>query len=71
MNKAKGTDNPAQAKLLFINIIPIIDNTIICPAVMLANKRIVNAAGLTSNPINSIGTNIGYNATGTPGGINM
>lgn len=38
-----------------------------CPAVMLANKRIINANGFVNIPINSTGIIIGANQTGTPG----
>ena len=71
INKAIGTDNPDHARLSFTKIIEIKDITIMCPAVMLANKRINNAAGLIKIPAISIGTKIGYKAKGTPGGINM
>ena len=71
INKAIGTDNPDHARLSFTKIIEIKDITIMWPAVMLANKRINNAAGLIKIPAISIGTNIGYKAKGTPGGINM
>ena len=71
MNKAIGMDNPDQAMLSFTKIIEIKEITIIWPAVMLANKRINNAAGLIKIPAISIGTKIGYKAKGTPGGINM
>lgn len=38
-----------------------------CPAVMFANKRIINAKGFVNIPIISTGHIIGYNALGTGG----
>ena len=71
INKAIGIDNPDHAMLSFTKIIEIKEITIMWPAVMFANKRINNAAGLIKIPAISIGTKIGYKAKGTPGGINM
>ena len=67
INSVIGTDKPDQARLPLTKIIPTKDTTIICPAVMFANKRINNAAGLINIPANSIGIRMGYKATGTPG----
>ena len=50
-----------------ININEIKLNTIICPAVMLANKRIIKEIGLIKIPINSIGAKNNFIGTGTPG----
>ena len=41
---------------------------IICPAVMLAVKRIINTKGFIKIPIISIGTNINLMGSGTPCG---
>ena len=71
MNSAIGTDNPDQAKLSFTKMIEINDTTIICPAVILAKSRIINAAGLINIPAISIGIKIGYKAIGTPGGVKI
>ena len=44
-------------------------NIIICPATMLAKRRIIKAAGLINTaPANSTGINISFTAKGTPGG---
>ena len=67
MNNAIGTDNSPHASDLLIKIIEMRDNTIMCPAVMFANKRIINANGLVKIPTNSIGIIIGNKAHGTPG----
>ena len=42
-------------------------NIIICPAVMFANKRIINAKGFVNIPKTSTGIIIGNNHFGTPG----
>jgi hypothetical protein len=42
-------------------------STIICPAVMFANKRIISANGFENNPIISTGIIIGNSQNGTPG----
>ena len=49
------------------NIKPIILINTMCPAVMFAYKRIINAKGLIIRPNNSIGANIIFIGTGTPG----
>ncbi len=67
INKAIGTDNPAQPVDLFKNIIENKAKMIMCPAVIFANKRIINAKGLVKIPTISIGIIIGSNASGTPG----
>lgn len=67
MNNAIGTDKNPQAALWFTKIIEINANTMMCPAAMLANKRIINAKGFVKIPTNSIGIIIGNKATGTPG----
>ena len=71
MNKAMGTDNNPQASDLFMKIIEISDNTMMCPAVMFANKRIIKAKGLVKIPTNSIGIIMGNKAHGTPGVAKM
>ena len=40
---------------------------IMCPAVIFANKRIINEAGLIKTPANSIRAKKGFKGTGTPG----
>ena len=52
-------------------MIEIKDTTIICPAVMFAKRRIINAAVLIKIPAISIGIKIGYKAKGTPGGAKI
>lgn len=47
------------------------DKMIMCPAVMFANKRTVNANGFVKIPITSIGIMIINNGTGTPGVAKM
>lgn len=42
-------------------------NTIICPAVIFANNRIISANGFENNPIISTGIIIGRSQKGTPG----
>jgi len=78
MNTANATDkgeNPQPATLLIapkINIKTTKLKMMICPAIMLANKRMINAAGLISNtPASSIGININLTKKGTPGGQNI
>jgi len=67
INKAKGTEtNPIIADLN-TNIKPINEMTMICPAVIFANKRIIKAIGLINIPAISIGINIGQIAFGACG----
>ena len=54
-------------QLLKINIKPIKLINTMCPANMLAYKRIIKANGLMTNPINSIGAKIIFMGVGTPG----
>jgi hypothetical protein len=42
-----------------------------CPAVMLANNRIIKANGFVKIPINSIGTRIILTNEGIPGATNI
>ncbi len=67
MNKVNNTETGATATDLKINIKPIKLNTIMWPAVMLANKRIVNDIGFTNIPTISIGARNNFIGTGTPG----
>ena len=53
--------------MLKININPIILYNTICPAVIFAYKRIINEKGLMIVPNSSIGANIIFIGTGTPG----
>ena len=71
INKVIGTDKPAQPKFLFIKIVEINAKTMMWPAVMFANKRIINANGFVKIPTISKGIIIGIKATGTPGGQKM
>ena len=75
MNTAKATDNGEKPQPATFDMPPKMNiNTmklkiIMCPATILANKRIINAAGLISNtPANSIGIKISFTKKGTPGG---
>ena len=76
IEKAKETiENPYPAAgfwpiLLKIKMREIILNIIICPAKILANKRIANAIGLINKDMISIGTNKNLIGNGTPGGFN-
>src|SRR5690554_2138903 len=67
INTAKMTDAGATAIELKIKIKQISDNTKICPAVMLANKRIASAAGLVNMPKISTGIISGLSHQGTGG----
>lgn len=49
------------------NIKPIRLINTMCPAIMFAYKRIIRAKGLMITPNNSIGANIIFMGTGTPG----
>ena len=62
-----GTATDANAIDLNINIKEIKLNTRMCPPVMLANKRIINANGLEKIPIISTGIINGNIQTGTCG----
>lgn len=67
IKKENATDTGAIQRLSNINIKEIKLNTIICPAVMFANKRIIKEIGLINIPINSIGAKNNFIGTGTPG----
>lgn len=71
MNKAIGTDNAPHAADSFKKMIETNAKMIMCPAVMLANKRIIKAKGFVKIPTSSIGIMIGNNAFGTPGVAKM
>ena len=64
---AKNIEPGETQILLNINIKEIRLNMIICPAVMFANKRIINEAGFIKIPANSIRAKNGFSGTGTPG----
>ena len=68
---ANGTETAATPKFLNKNMKLRILSMMMCPAVMLANKRIIKAKGLVKIPINSTGIIIGSNAIGTPGVANI
>lgn len=67
MNNENPTDTGAINTLLKIKIRDIKDKMIIWPAVILANKRMVNEKGFTNIPIISIGARNIFIGTGTPG----
>lgn len=67
INNENATDTGAMATDLNTNINDINANIITCPAVMLANKRIIKEIGFTNIPIISIGIKNIFMGTGTPG----
>jgi hypothetical protein len=67
MNITNGTATPATRTLFIIKINEIKLKTRMCPAVMLANKRIINAIGFVNKPMISTGIIKGYNHHGTCG----
>lgn len=67
MNKVNITETGATAIDLKTNIKPIKLKTIICPAVIFANKRMVNDIGFTNIPTISISARNIFIGTGTPG----
>ena len=67
MNNENTTDTGATNTDLKTNISEISANTITCPAVIFANRRIINEMGLTNIPIISIGIKKIFIGTGTPG----
>ena len=67
MKTINGTDMPATANDLNINIKQTKLKIKMWPAVMLANKRIINAKGLVNKPIISTGIIKGHNHFGTCG----
>ncbi len=67
MNNEKAIETGAIATDLNTNINDINAKMITCPAVMLANKRIINDIGFTNIPMISIGIKKIFIGTGTPG----
>ena len=67
MKITKRIETGATASESNIKIRQIRLNTIICPAVMFANKRIIRANGFEISPIISTGIIIGRSQKGTPG----
>ena len=67
INTAKKREAGDTHTVFAIKIKEIKLNTIICPAVMFANKRIIRDIGLMKIPINSIGAKNIFIGTGTPG----
>ena len=63
----KKIDAGAIQTLSAINIKEIKLNTIICPAEMFANNRIISEIGFMNMPINSIGARNIFMGTGNPG----
>ena len=71
MKITKKIDTGATDSELKIKIRQIRLNTIICPAVILANNLIIRAKGFENKPIISTGIIIGKSQKGTPGAANM
>ena len=67
MNNANATATGETHNVSKTNINPTKLITIMWPAVMFANKRIIKANGLVKIPTISIGIKIGYNAFGAGG----
>jgi uncharacterized pyridoxamine 5'-phosphate oxidase family protein len=67
MKSTKKIDTGATERELKIKIRQIRLKTIICPAVIFANNRIISANGFENNPIISTGIIIGKSQNGTPG----
>lgn len=65
------TESGATQIVFNININDIRLKIITCPAVIFANKRIINAIGFTNIPIISIGIKNSFIGTGKPGIQNM
>ena len=67
INTEKKRETGATQILLKININEIRLNTIMCPAEIFANNRIIKVSGLTNMPKNSIGAINNFIGTGMPG----
>ena len=67
INNENTTETGAIATDLNTKINDINAKMITCPAVMLANKRIIRDMGLTNMPIISMGIKNIFMGTGTPG----
>ena len=67
INNENATETGAIATDLNTKINDINAKMITCPAVMLANKRIIRDMGLTNMPIISMGIKNIFMGTGTPG----
>ena len=67
INTEKRREAGATQILLKININEIRLNTIICPAEMFANKRIIKDSGFINIPKNSIGAINNFIGAGMPG----
>ena len=67
INNENATETGAIATDLNTNINDINAKIITCPAVMLANKRIIKDIGLTNIPMISMGIKNIFIGTGTPG----
>ena len=67
INNEKATETGETHTVSNIKISDINAKIIMCPAVILANKRIINETGLVNIPINSIGIRNIFIGTGTPG----
>src|SRR5690606_13943607 len=67
INNEKATETGATATVSKIKINDINAKMIMCPAVIFANKRIINEIGFTNIPTISIGIKKIFIGTGTPG----
>lgn len=67
INNENATDTGATAIVLKIKIKDIKAKIIMCPAVILANNRIIKEIGFVKIPISSIGIKNIFIGTGTPG----
>ena len=67
INTTNNTEAGDTASVLKINMSDIKLSTIMWPAVILANKRIIKANGFEIIPINSTGTMMMYNQSGISG----
>jgi len=67
IKRANKTESGAIQMVSNINIKETRLNTMMCPAVILANKRIIRAIGFTNIPISSIGAKNILMGIGRPG----
>ena len=66
MKMAKATETGAMKIVPIKNIKPNRARITVCPAIMLAKRRIANANGLVNKPRTSTNTISGNNRTGIP-----
>ena len=67
IKRVNNTDTGLTKTVSKIKINEIKLKTIMCPAVIFANKRIIKEKGLVKIPMNSTTAKRGFTATGTPG----